>query len=77
VIWSLDPDKDIGPDGFSISIFWDLIKYAQKNSRLGGSTNSSFLSLVLKEPNPSSFNRFRPISFCNTSYKIMLKINAR
>jgi hypothetical protein len=43
---------------------------------MGGSTNSSFLALIPKESNPSSFARFRPISLCNVSYKIISKIIA-
>lgn len=54
-IWSLAPDKALGPDGFTISFYrhyWDLIKhdlkrmllYVQRSLRLGGNTNSSFLA---------------------------------
>jgi len=42
---------------------------------MGGNTNSSFLTLIPKESNPS-FNHFRPISLCNISYKIISKIIA-
>jgi hypothetical protein len=48
--------------------------YAQQSCKLGGSTNSSFLALIPKEVNPTSFAHFRPISLCNSSYKIMTKI---
>ena len=43
---------------------------------MGGATNSSFLALILKEHGASILDRFRPISLCNTSYKIMVKIIA-
>ena len=43
---------------------------------MGGCTNSTFLALIPKEVNPSSFNRFRPISLCNASYKIIAKLLA-
>lgn len=43
---------------------------------IGGNTKSSFLVLILKEPNPTTFNRYRPISLCNSSYKILTKILA-
>lgn len=42
---------------------------------LGGGTNSSFLALIPKESHPVSFARFRPISLCNYSYKIISKTN--
>ena len=41
---------------------------------MGGCTNSTFLALIPKEVNPSSFNRFCPISLCNASYKILAKL---
>jgi hypothetical protein len=66
-IWCLEPDKAPGPDGFSISFyrfFWDIIKsdlkrmlwYAHCSLRIGGNTNSSFLALIPKESNPTSFS---------------------
>jgi hypothetical protein len=65
VVWSLDPDKAPGPNGFSISFYhflWELIKtdlkkkmihYSHQSLCLGGSTNSCFLSLIPKDSNPS------------------------
>jgi len=87
-IWSLDMNKAPGPDSFTIHFYqdcWDLIKYdliqmliyVQKSFRwAGGSTNASFLSLIPEEENLSIFARFRSISLCNASYKIMTKIIA-
>ena len=43
---------------------------------MGGCTNSTFLALIPKEVNPSSFDRFRIISMCNASYKILAKLLA-
>ena len=43
---------------------------------MGGCANSTFLALIPKEFNPSSFGRFIPISLCNASYKILAKILA-
>ena len=43
---------------------------------MGGYTNSTFLALISKEANPSTFDRFRPISLCNASYKIFSKLLA-
>ena len=43
---------------------------------MGGCTNSTFLSLIPKEVNPSSFDRFRPVSLCKASYNILAKLLA-
>jgi len=86
-IWSLQPDKAPSPDGFPICFYkeyWetikrDLIKYykwIQRKNKMGGFTNSTHLVLIPKENRPSSFSRFRPISLCNSSYKIFTKILA-
>lgn len=45
-----------------------------RKSRAGGGTNSTFLALIPKEANPRSFERYRLISLCNASYKIMAKL---
>jgi len=83
----MDLDKAPGPDAFSAHfyiLFWHRIKsdlvrmiqYVQMSERMGGSINSSFLPLIPKENNPTSFSHFRPISFSNVSYKIISKIIA-
>lgn len=38
--------------------------------------NSTFVALIPKLDNPSTFNDFRPISLCNCIYKIIAKIIA-
>jgi hypothetical protein len=43
---------------------------------MGGATNSSFLAMIPKEKNATSFDRFHPISLCNVSYKILAKVIA-
>lgn len=86
-IWSLEPEKAFNPDSLSVSFyrsFWDTIKtdlkimlrYVHHSLRIGANTNSSFLALIPKETNPTSFSQFRPISLCNLSYKILTKIIA-
>ena len=83
-IWALHLDKAPGLDGFSIIFYrayWDLIKndlvkmiqWTQRKKKIGGYTNSTFLALIPKENRPSSFSRFRPISLCNSSYKLITK----
>ena len=78
-------DKSPGLDGFSIHFYkscWIIIntdllrmvKDFQQKAKVGGNTNSTFLALIPKEVNPVSFDRFKPISLCNASYKILSKL---
>eukprot|EP00253_Pinus_taeda_P004488 PITA_04488 len=87
VIWSMESDKAPGPDEFTIHFYkacWDIIKYDLqkmirgflKKAKVGGSTNSTYLALIPKDSNPETFARFRPISLCNASYKILAKLLA-
>ena len=86
-IWDMELDKALGPVGFSIHFYrlcWNVIKFNLlqmissflKKSKVGGNTNSTFLALIPKEANPVSFDRFQPISLCNSSYKILAKLLA-
>eukprot|EP00253_Pinus_taeda_P023946 PITA_23946 len=87
VVWSMDPDKAPGPDGFTVHFYkacWHIIKVDlykmisrfMKKAKVGGGTNSTYLTLIPKEINPETFTRFRPISLCNASYKILAKLMA-
>jgi hypothetical protein len=84
---NMEADKAPGPDGFTPRFYkacWpiikkDLLRMVRKSQnclKLGGSTNSTFLALIPKEKGASNFSRFRPISLCNTSYKLVTKIIA-
>eukprot|EP00253_Pinus_taeda_P001792 PITA_01792 len=86
-ILSMPSDKAPGPDGFTVAFYkthWEIIKkdYIRmvKNfftkCKMGSIIKSSHLALIPKDPNPQSFDRFRPISLCNVSYKIITKILA-
>eukprot|EP00253_Pinus_taeda_P010799 PITA_10799 len=85
--FNMQQDKAPGPDGFTMAFYrnhWDTIKkycvrMVKKNfqkHKMGENTKSSHLSLIPKDLNPLSFDRFRPISLCNVSYKIVSKILA-
>eukprot|EP00253_Pinus_taeda_P031912 PITA_31912 len=88
--WSLQsmpPDKAPGPDDFTAAFFkchWDIIKkdYTRmvrnffSKCKMGSNIKSTHLALIPKDPNPQTFDRFRPISLCNVSYKIISKILA-
>lgn len=53
-----------------------MVKNVFKKHKMGENTKSSHLALIPKDLNPLSFDRFRPISLCNVSYKIVTKILA-
>eukprot|EP00253_Pinus_taeda_P010882 PITA_10882 len=86
-IHSMPVDKAPGPDGFTVAFYrthWEIIKkdYIRmaKNfftkCKMGSRIKSSHLALIPKDPNPQTFDRFRPISLCNVSYKIITNILA-
>ena len=77
----MELDKVPGSDGFFVQFYkvsWAIIKtnlvlmvtVFHRKEKVGGCTNSTFLALIPKEENPSSFDRFHPISLYNASYKI-------
>eukprot|EP00253_Pinus_taeda_P034974 PITA_34974 len=83
----MDLDKAPGPDGFTARFYltcWPTIKKhllrmirkSQTCTKIGGSTNSAFLALIPKDKGATDFSRFRSISLCNTSYKLITKIIA-
>jgi len=83
----MDADKAPGPDGFTVHFYkvcWHIIKVDlykmisrfMRKAKVGGGTNSTYLALIPKEINPETFARFRPISLCNASYKIVAKLIA-
>ena len=51
-----------------------MLNWIRKKYNIRGETNSSFLALIPKEKNPSTLDRFRPISLCNIGYKVITKV---
>ena len=51
-----------------------MIIWSKSAECIGGAMNSTFLALIPKEQNPSSIKRFRRISLCKYSYKIISKV---
>lgn len=85
---SCDSDKAPGPDGFNFKFVksaWEIIKadiyeivhnfWAKGHIPRG--CNTSYIALIPKTPNPSSFKDFRPISMVGCIFKIIAKLMAR
>jgi len=79
--------KARGPDGFTFNFFhhfWDLIKdeisQLVEESRsmhwLLPSLNATFITLIPKEDQVATPNKFRPIALCNVIYNIISKVIA-
>ena len=87
VLKGFKKDKIPGPDGWPIQFFLDFFdmigeeltstaKQARVDGYVPSSVNSTFLTLIPKCENPSTFAYFRPISLCNLIYKVISKIAA-
>ncbi|KAI5350425.1 hypothetical protein L3X38_003316 [Prunus dulcis] len=85
-LFAIGPYKTPGPDGYSAIFFfhncWSLSKkdievFVFKCFSTGSVLeflNSTLVTLVPKITNPQSTLQFRPISLCNTLYKVVSKI---
>ncbi|KAF5477357.1 hypothetical protein F2P56_004006 [Juglans regia] len=84
-VFSTPKSNSSGPDGFGFDFYmscWDIIKedvVEAARDFFGGVPlsrfySSSFIVLIMKVPEPSSFKEFRPISLCSVAYKIFSKI---
>ncbi|KAF3778597.1 LINE-1 retrotransposable element ORF2 protein [Nymphaea thermarum] len=82
---SLDKDSAAGPDGFPNyfykdcwSIIGDDVVVAVQDffikAKLVGSVNHTMICLIAKKQNAIRVEEYRPISLCNTIYKIIAKI---
>uniref|UniRef100_A0A7N2MI38 Reverse transcriptase n=1 Tax=Quercus lobata TaxID=97700 RepID=A0A7N2MI38_QUELO len=84
-LWSLKAFKALGPDGLHPGFFQrfsllvgasvkDEVKQIFATSKMPEYLNQTLITLVPKCNNPESFNNYRPISLCNTVYKLVPKI---
>ena len=85
IVYSFQKGKSPSPNGLIIEFFqgfYDLVKEdllkavkeSQRVRKVLGALNMTFLALIPKKQNPSSFEQFRPISCCNMVYKTIAKI---
>ncbi|KAK1283226.1 hypothetical protein QJS10_CPB21g01808 [Acorus calamus] len=86
-LFSLKPLSSPGPDSFParfFQLFWntvhqDLVEAIQSffiSRRILKQVSHSFIALIPKSLNADSIDQYRPISLCNTLYKIITKVMA-
>ena len=84
-LWSLRPFKAPGPDGLHAGFyqqFWGDVGNSVCNEVLDISEygkvleylNETLITLIPKCQSPESLNNYRPISLCNSIYKVVSKI---
>ena len=84
-LWALKPFKAPGPDGIHAAFyqhFWhevgnsvcEEVKNIFKDGIVPDQLNDTLVTLILKCKSPNSLNNYRPISLCNSVYKIVSKI---
>jgi hypothetical protein len=85
---SFQRDKSLGLDGLPMELFLGCYEFIEDDLRrvveatrttgkMLGAFNTTFIALIPKEDNLTSFEKFRPISLCNCIYKIISKVIAR
>jgi len=85
VLWSLKPFKAPGPDGLHVGFFqsfWftmgnSMIEEVQRifvDGRVPKALNSTHIALIPKIQGLETLGNYRPISLCNTMYKVVTKI---
>jgi hypothetical protein len=84
---SFNKDKSPGPDDWTVEFFLhffdlvgvellELVEDSRLRGKVIGALNSTFLTLIPKENNPTTFGDYRPIALCNLCYKLISKIIA-
>lgn len=84
-LWCLKPFKAPRPDGLRAGFFqsfwstvgclvFEEVRNAFKDSTIPLHLNETLITLIPKCPEANCLNSFRPISLCNTVYKVVTKI---
>eukprot|EP00253_Pinus_taeda_P006943 PITA_06943 len=87
IIKSMAKNKSPGPDGWTIELFQhffdqidaeltELVEESRRKGEVYQPFNSTFIALISKKEVPENFEYFRPISLCNSIYKIITKVIA-
>lgn len=87
VIKSMEKEKSPGLDGWTIEIFLhffelireeitEVVEESRKKGEVYSPFNATFIALIPKKEAHETFEDFRPISLCNSIYKIIAKVIA-
>jgi len=85
ILQSCAKQKSPSPDGWGLELFihllemmiLDLLAVAEESlthGNISGAINATFISLISKNPNLTTFGYYRPISLCNSSYMMISKM---
>lgn len=85
VVYDMKPWKAPGPDKFPAGFYqksWEVVgdnvcsfvETVWKNPHAIAQVNQMDICLIPKVENPTMVNQFRPISLCNTMYKVVSKV---
>ena len=84
-LWSMKPYKAPGPNGLDVGFFqrfWLITRDSVKremekaftSARVLDYLNKTLIDLIPKIQGPETLGNYRPISLCNTIYKIITKV---
>lgn len=87
VIWSIEDDKALGPDGFTMAFYkvcWEVVMKDvmetmgdfHKNALLDKGNNATYISLIPKKKGAYQIKDFQPISLVGNMYIIISKLLA-
>ena len=87
VVQEMPNGKAPGPDGFTVEFFkacWEVVKHeiygvvedSRRSASIFKSLNATMITLIPKESEARTPNRYGPISLCSVVYKIISKVIA-
>jgi exonuclease III len=87
VIQEMPNGKAPGPDGFTVEFFkacWEVVKHdvyrvvedSRRSTSILKALNATMITLIPKENEARTPDRYRPIALCNVVYKIISKVIA-
>jgi hypothetical protein len=87
VVQEMPNGKAPGPDGFTVEFFkacWEVVKHdvygvvedSRRSTSILKALNATMITLIPKENEARTPDRYRPIALCNVVYKIISKVIA-